>query len=164
MSLSLPVISLHRPSCSFFDFLVLCLPFMPPSLHLHFSFLSPSFPFHCVSFHFPVLSCHVHFLSPACPPVYVPFMSPLFSLHFPCISPSPVFFRKEHCSFQRFQKGVQQHRVVPGFRQNEATRAPVFDVSGGGTRGGGHPLSSLRCPTRRAISADTATNGPKQPG
>ena len=86
MYLSLPVIFPTSPFV-FFDFLVLCVPFIAP---LHVSFLSPSFPFQLpfVSLSFPFAFL---FLSPACScisllpffPVHVPFIFPALPLRFP---------------------------------------------------------------------------------
>ena len=39
----------------------------------------------------------------------------------------------------------------------------VSDVGWGGVRGGGYPLSSLRCPTRREMSADNNNNNKHHP-
>ena len=109
--LSLRVISLHLLSCRLVSlcFVSLSFPLHSPCFHFcpfHVPFSSPFFPFH-----FPLLSCHVDFLFP-----------PLISLHFLAFPLcSPVFPAKKKRFFRRFRKeDVQQHRVVPDFRQKGA--------------------------------------------
>ena len=47
-------------------------------------------------------------------------------------------------------------RAVLGGGGGPPPPPPTYQTSGGGgVRGGGYPLSSLRCPTRREMSADT---------
>ena len=127
-SMYVPFIASHFPASPLvsFGFLVLCFPFILPSLPLHFSsfpfqfpFVSPSFPFH-----FLLLSCQFHFLSPACSCIlfYFPVMSPSFSLHFPCIAPSfpsilvfNVFARRRSTnSFYRFSAKTRTGKKPAG--------------------------------------------------
>ena len=158
---------LDSPSCPFHvshDVLVMSLPCLstPPSFSMHVPFFRcesvpyisrradwlpcPLFPFHspCTPlvfisvpfssplfpFHFPLLSCHVDFLFP-----------PLISLHFLAF---PL------CSPARRLRFVEGHQIT-------ARYVAPRRAGGGGSGGGGlssMTLSSLRCPTRRAMSAD----------
>ena len=143
--------------CPLFPFHSPCTPVV--FISVPFMSRSPLFPFH-----FPLLSCHVDFL-----------FAPLISLHFlefPLCS--PAFPTKKTRFSQRFRKeDAQKHRVFQiagrGIRAWDPCLTPaprrlrlvaaryVSDVGEGG--GGGYPLSSLRCPTRRAMSADMGRLG-----
>ena len=112
---SLPVISLHRPSCRLvsLSFGSLSFALHSPCFHFcpfHVPFSSPLFPFH-----FPLLSCHVDFLFP-----------PLISLHFLAFPLcSPVFPAKRHCFFQRFRK---RGRRAGHDLQEREDRTPSCDL------------------------------------
>ena len=134
-----------------------CFHFCP----FHVPFSSPWFPFHV-----PLLPCHVDFLFP-----------PLISLHFlafPLCSPvfpaKKSFFRafsqrgrQKAQSFSRFSaKGGRKPKpakepaggIEPGTPVLRHRHHQIADVGRGGVLGGGYPLSSLKCPTRQATSAD----------
>ena len=119
-------------------FLVLCFPFMPPALPL-LSFLSLSCPFQ-----FP-------FVSLSFPPSF-----PCTSLHFPF---APQYFPQKNTVFPAFSQRGRQKRQESQTSKEPAggvePGTPVCDTGSPKTTGG-YPLSSLRCPTRRAMSAEIA--------
>ena len=135
----------------------------------------------CMSFQFPFvsLSFPAAFLTCGLPMSFPHFLA------LPCMSPLlPNFSRKKTLFFQRFRKeDVQKHIVFQisakggrnpkpaKSRQGKTTFSGTSSncravVGGGGGWGGGwgrvsdvgrgYPLSSLRCPTRRAMSADSS--------
>ena len=123
--LSLPVISLHLPSCPLVSLSFVCLAVPPHSpcfhffpLHvpfspLHVPFRPPSFPFH-----FPWLSCHVNFLSPACPCISLYFL-PSCPSTFPSL---PVFFPKSNLTKNTFFSYVFANQYV--------TNTELFQIFG----------------------------------
>ena len=144
----------------FLCFVSLSFPLHSPCFHccpLHVPFSSPLFPFHV-----PLLSCHVDFLFP-----------PLISLHFLAFSLcSPIFPAKKHGfpafsqlgrpttqSFSRFSAKGGRNPKPAKSRQGGIEPGTPVSLGGGGSdvgRGvrGGFILYPLRCPTRRAMSAD----------
>ena len=115
--LSLPVISLHLPSCPlvFLSFVCLAVPPHSPCFHvfpLHVLFSSPSCPvqFPC----FP-------FISP-CMCLHFPLFPPLISLHFLAFSLcSPIFFR-EKMIFGRRRQNARTSKELAG----DSSLGPLF--------------------------------------
>ena len=146
------------------------------------SFIASHFPTSPVPFHFPLLSCHVDFLFPSLISLHFlafPLCSQYFpqqTRFFQRFRNQDVQAHRVFPDFRQKEAGTpNQQRAGRGNRAWDpcfATPAPrrlrlverhqiaarsVGGV-GGGARirrwagGGGYPLSSLRCPTRRALS------------
>ena len=151
----------HFPTCPVvpIGFLVLCVPFIPPALPL-FAFLSFACPFQ-----FP-------FVSLLFPAAFLSCRLPIFSPHLlalPCVPPLlPNISRKTQCFSSFF--AIRTSKNTEFFGTPQTSKEPAGGIEPGtpvlrpaprrlrlGIRrraGGGYPLSSLRCPTRRAMSAD----------
>ena len=180
-ALSLRVSSLHLPSCRLaaLSFLSLSFPLHSPCFHFcpfHVPFSSQCFPF--ISRCFPVMSTSYFFPSLPCTSLHFP-CAPSISRK---KTRSFQRFRKEgvqkHRVFSRFSaKGERAGRGIRTWDPCLATPAPrrlsfsgtssnyrtvrggpppwyqTYQTSAGGGAGAG-PLSPLRCPTRRDMSAD----------
>ena len=144
------------PSLSFIS---LRFPFIPPSYLLPFPFVSLSVPlrFPCIP-KFAVISgtCLLHVL--AFPAFIV--ISPSFSLFL--YLPLRKSKNNIQCFGQREAEDPSRQRVGRGTRIIKLPRyvfPPPHPSWWGNRRGGrGYPLSSLRCPTRRTMSADFQPN------
>ena len=181
--LSLRVISLHLPSCRLVSLCFVSLSFSlhSPCFHFcpfHVPFSSPLFPFH---FPFAFLSCRLPISSPHFPAL--PCVSPLLpSISRKQHGFSSVFrkedvqkntecfpdFRPQEAGNPNQQRAGRGNRAwdpcfaTPRLVERHQISAryvgePPFSCTPRirrRARGGGYPLSSLRCPTRRAMSAD----------
>ena len=154
--LSSRVISLHLPSCRLVSLCVVssCFPFLPPALPC-FQFCPSAF----LSCRLPISSLiSLHFLAfPLCSPIF-----PAKKHGFPAFSQlgRPDFRQKEAGTPTQQRAGRGNRAWDPCFPTPAPRRLLLVErhqiaarclTSGGG---GGYPLSSLRCPTRRAMSAD----------
>ena len=144
-------------------FLVLCFPFIPPALPL-LSFLF-QFPFVSLSFPAAFLSCRLpisfpHFLALPC----ISFLLPNISrknTFFPAFSQSGTPSQQragrgnrawDPCFATPAPRLVERHQIAA-----RSVGGGTYQTSGGGVLGRGYPLSSLRCATRREMSADIHT-------
>ena len=161
--LSLPVISLHLHSCRLVSLSFVCLS-VPPLTPLAFI----SFPFMSLS----VALCCLSFLPVPCMSLHFSLFPLLISLHLVAFSlRSLVFLPNKSCCFPRVRKkDVNNTEFFQSFskrrpntpNQQSAGREiracdppPALRIRrGGGGKGDGYPLSSLKYPTRRAMSAD----------
>ena len=152
--------------CPLFPFHSPCTPLVFISVPIMSLSVPPLFPFH-----FPLLSCHVDSL-------FLPSF-PCTSLHFPC-GPQQQRGRPKHRVFKIFGKRRKSRQgdlslgplfgdtgspkttfsgTSSNYRAARGGPPPppvpyISDVGRGWSWEGGYPLSSLRCPTRRAMLAD----------